>query len=117
MLEPVRESYRTGQPIKWVRVHTLADFVYFDHSIHVKKGIGCSTCHGRVDEMPLTWRVNTLFMEWCLECHRRPERFVRPTTEVFNMAWEPPADQDARGARLVAEYKIKSLTSCSTCHR
>jgi hypothetical protein len=117
ILEPVRESYRTGKPIPWVRVHTLADFVYFDHSIHVKKGIGCSSCHGRVDQMPLTWRVNTLFMEWCLECHRHPERFVRPRSEVFNMAWEPPADQAARGARLVAEYKIQSLTSCSTCHR
>ncbi len=117
LLEPVRESYRTGKPIAWVRVHTLADFVYFDHSIHVKKGMGCSTCHGRVDQMPLTWRVNTLFMEWCLECHRHPERFVRPRSEVFNMAWEPPADQAVRGARLVSEYKIQSLTSCSTCHR
>ncbi len=117
MLEPVRASYRTGKPIPWARVHTLADFVYFDHSIHVKQGIGCSACHGRVDQMALTWRVNTLFMEWCLECHRHPERFVRPRSEVFNMAWEPPADQAAVGAKLVAEYKIQAPTSCSTCHR
>jgi hypothetical protein len=117
MLEPVRESYRTGRPMQWVRVHNLADFVYFDHSIHVKKGIGCVTCHGRVDQMPLTWRANTLFMEWCLECHRAPERFVRPREQVFSMDWEPPADQLALGKKLVAEYKIQKLTSCSTCHR
>ncbi|HTX53173.1 MAG TPA: cytochrome c3 family protein [Candidatus Baltobacteraceae bacterium] len=117
MLEPVRASYRTGKPIPWARVHTLADFVYFDHSIHVKQGIGCSTCHGRVDQMALIWRVNTLFMEWCLECHRHPERFVRPRSEVFNMAWEPPADQAVVGAKLVTEYKIQTQTSCSICHR
>jgi hypothetical protein len=117
MLEPVRESYRTGRPMQWVRVHNLADFVYFDHSIHVKKGIGCVTCHGRVDQMPLTWRANTLFMEWCLECHRAPERFVRPREQVFSMDWEPPADQLALGKKLVDEYKIQKLTSCSTCHR
>jgi hypothetical protein len=117
MLEPVRESYRTGRPMQWVRVHNLADFVYFDHSIHVKKGIGCVTCHGRVDQMPLTWRANTLLMEWCLECHRAPERFVRPREQVFSMDWEPPADQLALGKKLVTEYKIQKLTSCSTCHR
>jgi hypothetical protein len=117
MLEPVRESYRTGKPMQWARVHNLADFVYFDHSIHVKQGIGCVTCHGRVDQMPLTWRANTLFMEWCLECHRAPERFVRPREQVFSMDWEPPADQLALGKKLVVEYKIQKLTSCSTCHR
>jgi hypothetical protein len=117
MLEPVRESYRTGKPMQWVRVHNLADFVYFDHSIHVKKGIGCVTCHGPVDQMPLTWRANTLFMEWCLECHRQPERFVRPREQVFSMDWEPPRDQLALGKKLVSEYKIQKLTSCSICHR
>ena len=117
MLEPVRESFRTGKPMRWVRVHTLADFVYFDHSIHVKKGIGCVTCHGRVDQMPLTRRVNTLYMEWCLECHRQPERFVRPREQVFSLDWELPKDQLALGTKLVAEYKIQKLTSCSTCHR
>ena len=117
MLEPVRESYRTGKAIEWVRVHKVADFVYFNHSIHVKKGIGCVTCHGRVDQMPLTWRVNTLYMEWCLECHRNPERFVRPREQVFSMTWEPPKDQLALGKKLVADYKIQRLESCSVCHR
>ena len=120
MLEPVRESFRTGKSLEWTRVHNLPDYVYFDHSIHVKKGIGCSTCHGRVDEMPLTWRVNTLYMDWCLTCHRSPEQFVRPREEVFNMEYQPPTDQVRLGKKLVKEYKIQSarvLTSCSTCHR
>ncbi len=117
MLEPVRESFRTGQSLEWIKVHDLPDFVYFNHSIHLAKGIGCSTCHGRVDQMPLVWPVNTLYMEWCLGCHRAPEKFVRPRSEIFNMAWTPPADQIERGRELVKEYKIESLTHCSTCHR
>ena len=116
-LEPVRASFRTGQSIEWTRVHVLPDYVFFDHSIHIHKGIGCSTCHGRVDQMPLTWRVNTLFMEWCLDCHRAPERFVRPRDQIFNMEWKAPQDQAALGRRLVAEYKIQKLTDCWTCHR
>ena len=98
-------------------MHNLPGFVYFDHSIHVHKGVGCVTCHGRVDQMPLMWRENTLYMEWCLECHRNPERFVRPREQVFNMDWQPPSDQIALGQKLVQEYKIESLTSCSVCHR
>ena len=90
ILEPVRESFRTGKSLEWTRVHNLPGFVYFDHSIHVHKGVGCVTCHGRVDQMPLMWRENTLYMEWCLECHRNPERFVRPREQVFNMDWQPP---------------------------
>jgi hypothetical protein len=117
ILEPVRESFRTGSSIEWTRVHNLPGFVYFDHSIHVKKGIGCATCHGRVDQMPLMWREHSLYMEWCLECHRAPERFVRPRAEVFNMEWRPPENQLALGRKLVQEYGIESLTSCSTCHR
>jgi len=120
MLAPVRESFRSGKSLEWTRVHNLPGFVYFDHSIHVNKGVGCSTCHGRVDEMPLTWRAHTLLMEWCLECHRAPERFVRPRSEVFRMDYQPPQDQIALGKQLVKEYKIQStrvLTSCSTCHR
>jgi hypothetical protein len=117
MLEPVRESYRTGKAIEWVRVHKVADFVYFNHSIHLNKGVGCVTCHGRVDQMALTWRVNTLYMEWCLECHRAPERFVRPREQVFSMTWEPPKDQLTLGKKLVADYKIQKLESCSVCHR
>jgi formamidopyrimidine-DNA glycosylase len=117
ILEPVRESFRTGKSLEWTRVHNLPGFVYFDHSIHVHKGVGCTTCHGRVDQMPLMWRENTLYMEWCLECHRNPERFVRPRDQVFNMDWQPPADQIALGQKLVRQYKIESLTSCSVCHR
>src|SRR3970282_2105996 len=83
VLEPVRSSFETGEPIQWVRVYDLADFVYFDHSIHLTKGVGCETCHGRVDRMPLTWKAHTLYMDWCLECHREPERFVRPRDRVF----------------------------------
>lgn len=117
MLEPVRESYRTQKPLEWTRVHDLPDFAYFDHSIHVAQGVGCSTCHGQVDQMPLMWRHSTLHMEWCLECHRSPEEFIRPREEVFNMKWVPPDDQLHRGLALVEEYGVESKTSCSTCHR
>ena len=117
MLEPVRASFRNDQSIRWTRVHDLPGFVYFNHSIHVKKGIGCATCHGRVDQMPLMWKTNTLYMEWCLECHRQPERFVRPRNQVFNMAYQAPSDQLALGRKLVEEYNIRKLTDCSVCHR
>ena len=116
-LEPVRESFRTDLSIPWTRVYDLPDFVYFDHSIHVSKGVGCETCHGRVDKMPLTWQKPSLQMEWCLDCHRHPEQYVRPREAVFEMGYQPLEDQIELGRRLVAEYKIKSLTSCSTCHR
>jgi hypothetical protein len=117
MLEPVRASYRSGESIEWTRVHDLPDFVYFNHSIHVAKGIGCSSCHGRVDQMPLMYKENTLYMNWCIQCHRNPEKFVRPRDQVFNMAYEAPADQEELGKKLVAEYHIQSLTDCYTCHR
>jgi hypothetical protein len=116
-LEPVRESFRTGKSLEWIRVHDLPEFAYFDHSAHVNKGMGCSTCHGRVDRMPLVWQEKSLQMEWCLECHRAPEKFVRPQSEVFNAAWEPPADQVEQGRKLVQEYGLKPRTSCSACHR
>src|SRR5919108_4555427 len=111
MLEPVRASFRTGKSLEWTRVHNLPGFVYFDHSIHVHKGVGCSTCHGRVDQMPLMWREASLYMEWCLECHRNPERFVRPREYVFSMDYQPPADQITLGQKLVKEYRIQKLTS------
>lgn len=120
ILEPVRASFRDDKPLRWTRVHDLPDFVYFNHSIHVNKGVGCATCHGRVDQMPLVYQKNTLMMQWCLDCHRNPEKYVRPRDQVFNMAWERPADDPDLGSRLVKEYKIGSvqqLTSCSTCHR
>jgi hypothetical protein len=112
-LEPVRASFRTDQSIVWTRVHKVGDFVYFNHSIHVNKGIGCAECHGRVDQMPLMARANTLLMEWCLDCHKHPEDHVRPKSEVFNMAYQKkPEDRE-----LVKTYKIQKLTDCSTCHR
>ncbi len=117
MLEPVRTSLRTDTSLTWVRVHDLPDFVYFDHSIHVQKGMGCVTCHGRVDEMPLMWRQQSLLMEWCLACHREPERFVRPRAFVFRMDWKPSEDQLTLGRKLVQEYHIAKRTSCSVCHR
>jgi hypothetical protein len=116
-LEPVRASYRDDRSLLWTRVHDLPGFVYFDHSAHLANGIGCTTCHGRVDQMPLVFQEASLLMEWCLECHRQPERFVRPKSEVFDPAWEPPADQIEVGRRLVALYDIRPRTSCSTCHR
>lgn len=117
MLEPVRASYRNDQSIEWVRVNALPDFVYFNHSIHVHKGIGCTTCHGPIGEMPLTWRANTLQMDWCLDCHRQPELYVRPREYVFSADYKPPADQLALGRRLVKQYKIQELKNCSICHR
>ena len=117
MLEPVRESFRTDKSIRWIRVHDLPDYVYFNHSIHVAKGVGCTTCHGQVNKMPLMWQESSLQMTWCLDCHRHPERFVRPRSEVFSVTYTPPADQLELGRKLVKEYSIQSLTSCSTCHR
>ena len=119
-LEPVRASFRENRSIEWIRVNDVADFVYFNHSIHVKKGVGCETCHGPVDEMPLTWRQNTLHMQWCLDCHRQPEKYVRPREKVFDMSYQAPANQLEVGRALVAKYNIRRpqmLTSCSVCHR
>jgi hypothetical protein len=115
-LEPVRASYRTGKPLVWTRVHDLPDYVHFNHAIHVNKGIGCQSCHGRVDKMPLTWRVHSLYMEWCLECHWDPSKHVRPRDEVFNMKWTRPTDQPDFGKKLVESYHIESETNCSICH-
>ncbi len=117
MLQPVRDSFASGQPLRWNRVNRLPDYVYFNHSIHVAKGVGCSTCHGRVDQMPLTWRAESLQMGWCLNCHRNPEQYIRPQSEVFNMDWRPPADQEQQGRQLVEAYHIATQTSCTTCHR
>jgi Cytochrome c7 and related cytochrome c len=117
MLAPVRESFAQNKPLHWSRVHNLPGFVYFDHSIHVHKGIGCVTCHGPVNEMPLMWRENTLHMEWCLRCHRHPQEFVRPAGKVFDATWQPPEDQAAAGQELVEKLNIKSKTDCYTCHR
>ena len=133
MLEPVRASYRSGQSLEWTRVNQLPDFVFFNHSIHVAKGVGCNTCHGPVDTMPLMYQAESLQMEWCLGCHRAPEEHLRPRDQVFNMRYRPPdrsnpvvfdghsyTDQAALGAALIMKYNVRSVmdtTSCSTCHR
>jgi hypothetical protein len=119
-LEPVRSSWKTGQPIRWQRVYDLPDYVYFNHSIHVNKGVGCATCHGRVDEMALTVQIPSLQMEWCLDCHRAPEKYLRPRNQVFNMQYVPPTNQIEVGTQLKKEYRVQPkdiMTSCSTCHR
>jgi len=119
ILEPVRASYQTGESIRWRRVHRVPDFVYFDHSIHVSKGIGCSFCHGAVDAMPLIWPTSTLRMAWCLGCHREPHKYIRPRDQVFNLHWTPPANQSELGSKLVKEYNVATtrMTDCFTCHR
>jgi len=119
-LEPVRESYRDNKPIEWERVHDLPEYAYFNHSSHVAKGVGCSTCHGQIDNMPAVYQENTLQMEWCLECHRAPEKFIRPKAEVYNMSYQPNDIDQTDRDKLKVDYKIRStemLTSCSTCHR
>ena len=122
ILEPVRASFRNDTPLNWIRVNDLPDFVYFNHQIHVKQGVGCDTCHGPVDKMPLMYQAKPLLMEWCLSCHRAPENFIRPRAEVFNMNYQVPAGKTQRelGLELKREYNIASiehLTSCSVCHR
>ena len=120
MLEPARVSLAENKPIVWARVNRLPDYVYFNHSIHVTKGVGCSSCHGNMKEMQLTSRAHGFEMEFCLDCHRNPEKFVRPQGEIFNMAWSAPDDQVALGRTLVKQYHIGSpekLTDCSICHR
>jgi hypothetical protein len=117
ILEPVRASYRDSKPIEWTRVNAVPDFVYFNHSIHVAKGVGCTTCHGPIAEMNITWRENSLYMRWCLECHNAPEKYLRPKSQVFNPYYAPPKDQEALGRQLMAEYKVQKLTNCTTCHR
>jgi cytochrome c peroxidase len=118
-LETVAQSWETGTPIEWNRVHDLADFVYFDHSAHLNAGVGCSECHGRVDQMAQIWKAEETTMGWCLECHRAPEKYVRPRSEVLNLAYERPSNQLALGRELVEAYHINTekLPQCSTCHR
>jgi hypothetical protein len=134
ILEPVRASFRTDMPLSWIRVNDLPDFVYFNHQIHVRQGVGCVTCHGPVDKMPLMYQASSLQMEWCLGCHRAPEKFIRPREEVFNMAYEPPTEEKPRvlptgervtsqlelGLLLKTQYRISGvehMTTCSVCHR
>lgn len=120
ILEPVRESWRTGQPIPWQRVNNLPDYVYFNHAIHVQKGVGCTTCHGQVGDMPLMMQAGSLQMEWCLSCHRDPERYLRPREKVFDPNYHEPANQAELGHQLAEQYDLRSpqlLQNCSLCHR
>jgi hypothetical protein len=118
-LNEVRKAFFTDQPIPWVRVHNLPDFVYFNHSIHVNKGVGCVTCHGRVDEMGAVYQQAPLTMAWCLDCHRNPEPNLRPAEAITSMTWKPPEGVDPveYGKTLAAQYDVHSRTSCTTCHR
>src|SRR5207248_3924255 len=144
LLEPVRASYRSGESLQWTRVNTLPDFVFFNHSIHVTKGVGCNVCHGPVDTMPFMYQQATLQMSWCLDCHRDPGKNLRPRDQVFNMRYRPPSDispvevdnksftdQASLGQYLITKYRVRigrlktsdgqtsvgDITSCSTCHR
>lgn len=119
MLAPVRRSLAEDRPIRWRRVNSLPDYVYFDHSVHVRNGVGCTSCHGPVDSMPLMRQAAPLTMGWCLGCHRDPAPNLRPESEIYAGHWTPPADQAARGAALIGHYGIRTahLTDCSVCHR
>jgi len=117
ILEPVRASFRDDVPMEWVRVHDVPDFVYFDHSIHVAKGIGCTSCHGDIGNMPLTRKAETLKMVWCLDCHRDPVEHVRPRDKVFDVAFDPASQSRAERERLAELYDVQSKMSCSACHR
>jgi hypothetical protein len=119
MLEPIRVSYYTNTPIRWNRVHDLPNYVYFDHSIHISKGVGCSECHGRVDLMPLTWKNASLEMQWCLDCHRDPGKHLRPKSEIYNMDWKPSAHQEQLGKEIIQKNQIEvgRLDNCYVCHR
>jgi hypothetical protein len=116
-LIPVRQSYATGMPVEWIRVHDLPDYVYFNHSAHVRRGVGCVSCHGRIDTMEVVSQVEPLSMGWCLDCHRNPERHLRPVEFVTAMDWVPEDDQLVLGRRLREEYDINPKVDCNTCHR
>ncbi len=116
-LLPIRESYATGMPVEWVRIHDLPDYVFFNHSAHVTRGIGCDSCHGRVDKMEEVYQVHTLSMAWCLDCHRNPEKHLRPLETVTQLDWQPTDDRITLGQELRRKNNINPSTDCSTCHR
>lgn len=117
-LRPVRAAYARGAPLAWNRVYQVPDFVYFNHGIHVAKGVGCTTCHGAVDRMPLLSKAHSFQMRWCLECHRDPAPHLRPRDEVFSVDWKPGPDARREGERLAREVKLRpNLTDCTVCHR
>jgi len=120
----VRDSYQTGKPIHWIQIHKLPDYVYFNHSVHVTRGISCVECHGRVDQMDEVYHAKPLSMSFCLNCHRDPAAHIRPTDKVTDLGWKWDSDpvkaalmQEVNGAKFVHDWKVESLESCSTCHR
>lgn len=120
MLARVRDSLISDKPLRWVRLNRLPDYVYFNHAIHLAKGIGCSSCHGNVTKMQLTYRVHAFKMAFCIDCHRNPAAQVRPPAQLWNMSWQAPQDQATIGTALVKRYHIRApalLTDCSICHR
>jgi len=117
LLEPVRSSYATGEPIPWVKVHVLPDFAYFNHQAHVMAGVSCVSCHGRVDQMIVVKQTEPLSMAWCLDCHRDPAASIRPVTTVTNLGWQPDRDPAVIGTELMEEKGIQPPTNCSGCHR
>jgi len=119
LLAPVRASYESGDPVPWVRIHKAPDYVYFNHSVHVNRGISCFECHGQVNQMTVVSQAHPQSMSWCLDCHRAPETKVRPLEEVFNLDWRPasPEAQLEQGTRMVNNWKVKPPQSCSGCHR
>ena len=116
-LAPIRDSAKSGTPMRWMRVHKLGEYAYFNHRVHVRSGVGCVSCHGRVDEMEVVRQVEPLSMGWCLDCHRNPEPHLRPLSEITNMAWKPARDPEARARQLAALRPVKPPTDCSGCHR
>lgn len=118
-LEAVRESWKTGRPVNWVRVHQVPDYAYFNHAVHVNRGVGCFSCHGAVNEMTAVWQDQSLSMAWCLACHRAPENFLRPSSQVYNMNWKPAAGGSQRevGAKLKTAWEVNPPLSCGGCHR
>ncbi len=116
-IKAMTAMYVSGEPVKWVRVHNIPDYAYFNHSIHIAKGIGCSSCHGRIDQMEKVEQVKPLSMGWCLDCHRNPDQYIRPLDQITNMAWEPGPDQAEYARRMKVERDINPPTDCATCHR
>lgn len=114
---PLNRSQATGMPIEWVRVHDLPDYVYFNHSAHVQRGVSCVSCHGRVDKMDVVFQQEPLSMGWCLDCHRNPAPHLRPLEEITNLAWQPGEDPEIFGKRIMETNNIRPSTDCSTCHR
>ena len=117
LLEPVRSSYATGEPIPWVKVHRLPDFVYFNHQAHITVGVSCVSCHGRVDQMIVVKQMEPLSMTWCLDCHRNPAPSIRPVAQVTNLGWQPERDPAMIGQEIIDAEGIQPPTNCSGCHR